>query len=42
VDELGRDGGGLAERGELLSTVRNEGFDVGVLTGGFFDVVGYT
>ena len=39
MDELGRDGEGLAEGGELLATVRDECFDVGVLAGSFFDIV---
>jgi hypothetical protein len=39
MDQLGWDSCGFAESCESFATVRNEGFDVGVLAGGFFDVV---
>jgi hypothetical protein len=42
VYQLRWDGGGFAESGESFAAVGDEGFDVGVLAGGFFDVVGYT
>jgi len=38
VDELGWERG-YTESGKFIAAVGDEGFDVGILRGGFFDVV---